>query len=290
MRILKFTVPQSYDGSKLLGFLRGEANVSLRLLRNLKTVENGITRNGVHIRTVDKVRAGDVIEISIPEKGHAAEPVEIPIDIIYEDADLLVINKPAGLAMHPTHNHQGDTLANAVSWYLQDKQLSGSFRAVGRLDKGTSGVVVCALNPYTAAKLSGKLEKEYYALADALLEGSGVIEVPIYRPDAMKTLRACGETETAEYALTRWYAIKNDGRRTLVRVCPETGRTHQIRVHFAHIGAPLVGDYLYNEDFEKSGINHQLLHCRKVTLEHPVTGEKMSFEAPLPSDFDVLRD
>ena len=284
MRIINLNVDEAHDGKKLIGFLRGQAKVSLRLLRKLKTDPEGIKVNGQPARTVDIVKAGDNVELRISDSGEAVEAVEMPLEILYEDNDLLVINKPAGLAMHPTHNHQGDTLANAVAWYLNKKGVNAPLRAVGRLDKGTSGVVVCALNPFAASKLSGKLEKEYYAVVGAILPSHGTIDVPIYRPDPMKTLRACGEHDGAEHAVTNWTAIKTGDAMTLVSVRPETGRTHQIRVHFAHAFAPLIGDDMYGSPCKEPG--HQLLHCKNVTLTHPVTGEKMTFTAPLPEDFE----
>ena len=281
-RVLSYTVPADFDGKKLLSFLRGGIRLSLRQMRHLKTLEDGLMLNGQPVRTIDLVHTGDTVTLRLPIQGDAVEPVEMPLDILFEDEDLLVINKPAGLAMHPTHNHQGDTLANGVAWYLQKKGVSCPQRAVGRLDKGTGGVVLCALNAFAAAKLSGKPQKEYYAVADAVLSGSGTIDVPIYRPDPMKTLRACGDVPGAERAVTHWTALETDGVRTLVSVRPETGRTHQIRVHFASIGAPLTGDPLYGDPGE---IGHQLLFCREVVLPHPVTEERMVFTAPLPPEF-----
>ena len=220
----------------------------------------------------------------IPDDEILPEALEAELDIIYEDDDILVVNKSPFMAMHPTHNHQGDTLANAVSAYLSKKGKSAAFRSVGRLDKGTSGVVVCALNPLAASKLAGGVKKEYYALVKGNLSGEGRVDVPIYRPDPMKTLRACSYELGVEPALTNWRAEREFDNATLLSLRLETGRTHQIRVHMAFCGNPLAGDSMYGDFMPEIG--HQLLHCRNCTLVHPVTGKTMKFEASFPEDFE----
>lgn len=283
-RELKFTVTEEYGGRKLLHFLRGSAKLSTKLIRRLKTLEDGIMLNGERARTVDPIRSGDVISVNIPEDETQAEAVEYPLDIVYEDEDILVINKAPSIAMHPTHNHQGDTVANAVAWHLKSTGRQAVFRAVGRLDKGTSGLIVCALNPYSASRLTGNFKKEYLAVVNGILSGRGEINAPIIRPDPNKTLRACGEG--GEPALTRWEAVRSGGGMTLVRVKPETGRTHQIRVHFSHIGHRLVGDVMYGDS--RADIGHQLLHCAKMSFDHPVTGEAMTFCAEPPEEMQKI--
>ena len=163
-RYLEYKIEENYDGKKVLAFLKTEIKASARLIRNLKNVPDGITLNGEHIRTVDFMKKGDILRLHIPsdsDENSIAEPLEFDLKILYEDNDLLIVDKPAGLALHPSHNHQGDTLANAVSYHLQKQGKSAVFRAVGRLDKGTSGLVVCALNSHAAARLSGNIEKTY---------------------------------------------------------------------------------------------------------------------------------
>ncbi len=279
-RLIDYTVPPEYDGRKAVHFLRGSCGFSSRLVRKVKYE---LKCNGEYIRTIDRISAGDILSVCIPDDDFLPEITEAEIDIIYEDDDILVINKSPFMAMHPTHNHQGDTLANAVTAYLAKKEKRSSFRAIGRLDKGTSGLVVCALNPLSACKLSGKIKKEYCALIKGELYGTGRIEVPIYRPDPMKTLRACSYEKGVEPAVTNWTAERNFNGATLVALRLETGRTHQIRVHMAFEGHPLAGDTMYGDFMPEIG--HQLLHCRKCFFEHPVTGEQMEFEAKLPDDF-----
>ena len=282
-REISYTVPDEYEDKKVVHFLRGYCGFSSRLVRSIKFTEDGMKLNGQKTRTIDRLKSGDVVTVYMPDSGDAPEPMKADISIIYEDDDILVINKSPFMAMHPTHNHQGDTLANAVAAYLAEKGINSSFRSVGRLDKGTSGVVVCALNPLAACRLSGNIKKEYCALVKGQLTGTGSIDVPIYRPDPMKTLRACSYELGVETALTHWTVEKTFENATFISLKLETGRTHQIRVHMAFAGHPLAGDDMYGDFMPHIG--HQLLHCRRCSLIHPVTGEEMVFEAPLWQDF-----
>lgn len=293
MRRIEFSIPPEYDGKTVYTFLKGKVRISLGLLRSLKRVENGIELNGEHIRTVDFIHTGDTLSITIPDDEVCAEndgglkiEAQIEPDVIYEDEDVLVVNKPALLPIHESHNHQGDTLQNVVGAYLQKKGKSASFRAIGRLDKGTSGLVVCALNRYCAARLSGNIEKEYLAIATGEYYEEGTIDVPIYRPDPMKTYRTCDER--GDRAVTHYKPEKTGNGMTLLRIHLETGRTHQIRVHFSHLGTPLVGDTMYGTP--DSRITHQSLHCTKVRFIHPLTAEEIVCEAPLPEDLQKIAD
>lgn len=283
-REINYTVPEEYDGKKVVHFLRGYCGFSSRLVRSIKFTPEGMKLNGEKTRTIDRIKNGDVITVFLHDSGEAPALAQADISIIYEDDDILVINKSPFMAMHPTHNHQGDTLANAVAAHLAARGINSSFRSVGRLDKGTSGVVVCALNSLAACKLSGNIKKEYCALVKGRLTGTGSIDIPIYRPDPMKTLRACSYEEGVESALTHWTAEQTFENATLVSLKLETGRTHQIRVHMAFTGHPLAGDDMYGDFMPQIG--HQLLHCRRCSLVHPVTGEKMEFDAPLWHDFE----
>ena len=286
-RELIFVIPPEYDGKKLIAFLRGFVGVSVRTAAKLKNDPEGLLRNGAHIRTVDALRAGDELRIRMPEEiGGILPTAPADLDIVYEDADVLLINKPGNLAVHPTHNHQGDTLANQVAGYLAQNGRDCVFRAVGRLDKTTSGLVLCALNKHAAFRLSGRYEKEYLAIAEGAFTGSGTVDRPIYRPDPNKTLRAAGEQ--GEKAVTHWQSLGTNGSLSLLRVRLETGRTHQIRVHFASLGAPLAGDEMYGGS--RKYIERAALHCEKIRFAHPVTGEEMAFETPLPPDMQKLAD
>ncbi len=283
-RKIEYIIDDEYDGKKVKNYLRGKAKISSRLMNSLKTYSDGITLNGEHIRTVDLLKKGDILAVNIPDKFSDIEPADIPIDIIYEDDDFIVINKSPFIAMHPTHNHQGDTLANALVNHLEKEGKPNVFRAVGRLDKGTSGVVVCALNSHAAARIPATSSKEYLAVVCGKTDENGVIEAPIYRPDPMKTIRCVDEK--GDYALTRYEKISGNESYSFVRVKTETGRTHQIRVHFAYLNMPLAGDSLYGKD--NFNLGHQLLHCEKIEFIHPVTNKKMVFCASVPEDMEFF--
>ena len=165
-RILEFSVPKEFDGKKLSAFIRGYAGLSYSLYATLRHTEGSVQRDGKLIRSIDRVFEGDVITVTLPDRETEIIPTPMELDIIYEDDDLLVLNKSGFTAVHPSHGHREDTLANGVVHYLLSKGRSAAFRAVGRLDKGTSGVVVCALNTYSASKLSGNVEKTYIAKLD----------------------------------------------------------------------------------------------------------------------------
>ncbi len=287
MRTLHFTVPDELDGEKLIVFLRGHIKISARLLPKLKNDPVGLLRNGSHIRTIDRIKAGDVITVNLPEEISEIPPSDTEgLDVVYEDNDILIVNKSGDIAMHPTHNHQGDTLANKIAAYYKQKNKSVVFRAIGRLDKCTSGLVLVALNAHCANLLSENVRKQYIAIVGGCYFGTGTIDKPIIRPDPGKTYRWVGEG--GEYAVTHWKALKTDGKRSVLKINLETGRTHQIRVHFASSGAPLAGDDMYGST-DKT-IARAALHCCSLDFCHPVTGKKMHFEADPPEDMRNICD
>ncbi|MCQ2486578.1 MAG: RluA family pseudouridine synthase [Clostridia bacterium] len=289
MRILEYIIPSEFDGITVQSFLRGEKGFSAKLIRGLKNVENGMCLNGEHIRSIDPMKAGDVLTVTIPDDPpesvpeppdlSAFSPDEYP-EVLYEDEDILVVTKPGTMAVHPSHNHQGDTLANLVSYHLAAEGKATTFRAVGRLDKGTSGIVICALNPYAADRLQANIDKTYYAIVLGSLSGEGEICAPIFRPDPIKTIRVVDER--GDYARTFWKSLKTGEKYSLLEIHLETGRTHQIRVHFAHCGNPLIGDTMYG--LPHPAIRRHALHCGRAGFNHPVTGERIELEAPFPGD------
>lgn len=284
MRVLEYTIPEEFDGKTVESFLRGYIKMSLALFRSQKRVPDGITLNGVHTRSIDKIHKGDILRVNIPDDERASIPSDHPLEIIYEDEDILVINKPAELPMHESHNHQGDTLANAVAGYLTKNGKPAVFRAVGRLDKGTSGAVLCALNTFAASKLSGKIEKEYLAVSTGKYTENGTIDKPIYRPDPIKTYRTADDR--GDRAVTHFSPVECGENYSLLLIKLETGRTHQIRVHFSYMGTPLYGDTMYGMADEDIG--RQALHCRSLSFIHPVINERMTFEAEMPEDMKRL--
>lgn len=283
-RILELTVPEEFAGAAVYYFLKEHMHLSTRIIRSIKFKPQGIKLNGERARTSDILAAGDRLVLQLDDAPGESAPTPMDLDILYEDEDLLVVNKPAGLAMHPSHNHPEGTLINGVIAYRLAHGRAPEVHAVGRLDKNTSGVAVCALNRYAASWLNGRAEKEYLAIAQGVYTGSGVIDAPIIRPDPMKTLRAVGDGGLR--AVTRWQSLGTGEGVSLLRIQLETGRTHQIRVHFAAQGTPLAGDDMYGGSQELIG--RHALHCAQVCLTHPVTGEWMKFNADLPEDMQLV--
>lgn len=283
MRKIEYSVSEEFNEAPLYYFLRECVGVSTRIIQTLRHTPKSVFVNGVESRVVDKVKTGDEIIIYFPEKTEAPLLWETELTVIYEDEDLLIINKPSGVSVHPTRNHPNGTLCNAVASYLK-KAGNENFvaRAVGRLDKVTSGVMVFAKNAFVASKLNGNLDKTYIAIAEGVLEGKGTVNAPIYRPDLNKTLRAVGEQ--GDEAITNWKALKSFDNKTLLEIKTVTGRTHQIRVHCAHIGHALVGDEMYGAKVTEY-MKRAALHCYKVKIIHPITKEEKTFVAELPDDF-----
>ena len=283
MRRIEYFVSEQYNETPLYYFLRECVGVSTRIIQSLRHTPESVFVNGSESRVVDKVMTGDKIEIFLPEKTEAPLLWETELSVIYEDEDLLIIDKPSGVSVHPTRNHPNGTLCNAVAGYLK-KAGNENFvaRAVGRLDKVTSGVMVFAKNAFVASKLNGNLNKTYIALAEGILKGEGTVNAPIYRPYLNKTIRAVGEQ--GDEAITKWKALKSLNDKTVLEVRTVTGRTHQIRVHCAHIGHALVGDEMYGAR-PTEYMKRAALHCYKVKIIHPITNEEKSFVAELPEDF-----
>ncbi|MCR4998770.1 MAG: RluA family pseudouridine synthase [Lachnospiraceae bacterium] len=237
---------------------------------------------------------GDVLRIILPpEAVYSSEqilPTEVPLDIRYEDEDLLVINKPAGMSIHPSLHHYEDSLANAVAGYYQKQGTSIVFRCVNRLDKNTTGLTIIAKNQLASAVLNTaaknrQIHRTYLAIVEGSLQGSGIIDAPIGRVDDSVILRQV-DYDNGQSAITHYKALKESNGYTLVECHLETGRTHQIRIHMKHIGHPLPGDYLYHPVFD--AINRQPLHSYSLTFEHPITGVPMEFTCPMPKDMEEM--
>ena len=282
MRKIEFIITPEFDNRPLLHFMKTELKLSTYIIKHLRNTPQTVFINGTHWRVVDKVKAGDKLTLFIPEKTSPPPLWDEPISVIYEDEDILIVNKPSGISSHPTHKHPNGTLCNAVANYLiNTNHEPAAGRAIGRLDKVTSGVMVFAKNSYAASKLNGNMNKVYNAIVWGSLEPTGTIDAPIYRPDMGLTLRTVDPR--GDYAITHWRVLNQFEDKAFVEVKTETGRTHQIRVHFDYIGHPLVGDELYGSP-ETEFLNHAALHCRQITITHPITQEEMTFVAPLPDD------
>ena len=280
MRIINFEITEKDDKKSIRTFLR-EFGVSASLLTKLKHTENGITKNGVFAKTIEELSTGDILTIKIENSGSIARPMCIDIEIPYEDEDIIVLNKPPLLPVHESRNHIGDTLSNFVAYHCGENM---AFRAVYRLDRDTSGLVLVAKNELAAAKLAGKIKKDYYAVVDGTIENEGIVDAPIAR---------CGDSiikrkvdENGETAITEYFPIKSNGNATLVKFNLKTGRTHQIRVHMEHIGHSLLGDKLYGGDC--SVISRQALHCKDIYFTHPITEKPMHITCDFPNDMKNL--
>lgn len=251
----------------------------------VKLKENkGIFVNGESVTVRKMMQENDVLTVRFyEEKSENIVPVEMELDIIYEDEDILAVNKPSGTPTHPSLNHYTDTLANGVCYKYRNENFT--FRAVNRLDRETSGVVLIAKNRNSAHKLSkqikeGSMEKIYFALCEGVFsKKEGVIKKPIARKQESMILRHV--SEEGKDALTE-YKVLSEDENSLVEVRPQTGRTHQIRVHFSYIGNPIVGDTLYGT---KKGDERLMLHCGSMIFKHPVTDETLCLKANLPEQF-----
>lgn len=280
-------MPPECDGTTVGRFLRSRCGVSARLVTRLKRVPDGITANGVHIRTVDTLHAGDLVKIRIPDDAWPAMPVALPVSVVFEDADVAVLEKPADIPMHPTRGHACDTLANAFANYLAQRGEQVAFRPINRLDKDTTGLVVVSKHSHSANKLHGHMQKIYYAICEGELSGSGTIDAPIRRREGAGIRREVGEG--GQRSVTHWEALVTDSGMTLLRIRLETGRTHQIRTHFAdYMQMPLVGDSMYGGHTDR--LSRQALHCGQVDFDHPVTGEHICIRSPLPEDMLQLSE
>ena len=281
MRIIEFKIESENNDRQIKEFLH-EFGVSSALLTKLKHTENGITLNGEFARTIDRIKTGDLLKITIENKGKMPAPLPCSnVKIIYNDEDILVLNKPAFMPVHESRNHRGDSLANAAACYMDSEN---AFRAVYRLDRDTSGLVLIAKNELAACKLAGKIKKDYYAVCEGILTGSGTIDLPIRR--VCDSIIKRGVFDDGERAVTHWQAVENKDNHTLLKINLETGKTHQIRVHFSHLGFPLLGDTLYGENVDF--ISRQALHCKTIYFTHPITQKSMMLDCDFPDDFKGL--
>lgn len=280
MRKITCLIPPEYDGHKVVHYLRGPAGCSATLVKRLKRWEDGILLNGVHARTIDRLRAGDRLEITIRDDPRPVTAAGTA-PILYESDDVIVFNKPAGMPCHQSYNHQGDTLQNVFAALCAARGEPLTFRCVNRLDRNTTGAVVVAKNARAASLLAGNVHKVYLAVASAAPSPpAGTIDAPIGRPDPGNIRRAV--MADGQRAVTVYRTLRTDENARALVLCElPTGRTHQIRVHMAHIGCPLLGDDLYGGDCRDMA--RQALHCARVRFCLP-DGAETRVDAPLPKD------
>ncbi|MBR3267638.1 MAG: RluA family pseudouridine synthase [Oscillospiraceae bacterium] len=257
----------------LEAYLRKHAGISAHMIKRLKQVPDGMTRDGALIRSIDSVRNGDCIRLHFPEAAAQKPNAALSVPVVYDSPQILVCDKPAGMPVHPSMLHRDDTLAN---WYAAAYPESG-FHLINRLDRNTSGLCVIAKTAYAANALRSRVEKRYFALVGNGLTGSGTVDAPIGRlrdSVMLRCIRADGRR-----AVTHYHVLRETPACTLLELSLETGRTHQIRVHLAHIGYPLLGDELYGGDC--SLMQAHALHCGSVTFPEPLTGCIQTVTAPL---------
>ncbi|MCR5809769.1 MAG: RluA family pseudouridine synthase [Clostridiales bacterium] len=291
--MIEFTAPDEAAGKRLDAFAAEASSFSRNSIQRL--IENGdLLLNGREAASKTKVRAGDVITIVPPPPAMTdIVPQDIPLDIVYQDDDIAVINKPKGMVVHPAAGNPDGTLVNAIMYHVKDLSgVGGEMRPgiVHRIDRMTSGLLVIAKNDRAHAFLSDQLKthsvsRVYYALCDGnFREDGGTVDAPIAR--SRNDRKKMAVDPAGRNAVTHWRVLERFGDVTFLRLELETGRTHQIRVHMSHIKHPIVGDEVYGRARNKLGIVGQALHAGELRLIHPSTGELMTFTAPLPEEFE----
>lgn len=286
-RCLSYTVEKTDEGKTVERYLK-ERGYSHQVIVQLKKTSKGIRRNGVWAYTNERVQTGDRLDICLEEEecSDQIEPVRLPFGVVYEDEDLLVVDKPANMPVHPSMNNHDNTLANAVLWYSRQKNEQYPYRCINRLDRDTTGLLIIAKNALSAAGLCAqmrdrRIRRTYLALVTGQIREPGVIDQPIARCEGSTILRMV-DRERGERALTHYEPVRWGEGWTLVKCRLETGRTHQIRVHMSFLGHPLPGDFLYNP--KNRDMARQPLHSWCLAFTHPVTGQRLEFTSELPED------
>ncbi len=285
---IELRIDSVLHGRKIRYILRNYMGISATLVRRLKTQPGGILLNGQTAKQDTEVQTGDQLVLTIEDSASEnIVPQNMPLSILYEDEDIIAVNKPRAMPTHPSQNHYADTLANAVAYYFRGQAFT--FRVITRLDRDTSGVVVIAKNPLAAQILNrdmqnGEIRKEYAAVVCGEIKPcKGTVSAPIKRKEDSLILRVVspdGKAAETEYAVE-----KTENGLSYVRLFPKTGRTHQIRVHMQYLGAPIYGDDLYGAP--QTG-ERTRLHCCAVELYQPLTREKITISAPVPKDMQEL--
>ena len=283
-RNIDYIIDEDSAGLRVEQFLRRK-RYSGQNLSEIKRMPKSILVNGVHYYMRQELSTGDHLQVRICETQNSEKipPTKLPLDIIYEDEDLLVLNKPAGMPIHPSLNNYTNSIANALAYYFQSQGKPFIFRCCNRLDRDTSGLTIVSKHLVSGSILSDmtkyrEVHREYLAIA----RGS-------VTPSEGTIIERTVDWEHGEDAVTHYKVVKEANGHSLVSLRLETGRTHQIRIHMKYLGFPLIGDYLYNPDMEH--MTRQALHSHHMEFAHPITGEWMSFTAPLPADMaNVLKD
>lgn len=291
-RIIEYHIDGRSSGLRIEQYLR-RLGYSCQNLTQLKKMPESILLNGVWSYLRTPINSGDTLTVHIQETESSPNipPEDLPLDIIYEDQDILVVNKPAGMPVHPSLNNYRNSLANALMYYYTRQGKPFVFRCTNRLDRDTSGLTVVAKHMVSSSILSAmaarhEIEREYLAIVRGSVNPpAGTINAPIGRTGSPLIERKI-DPEHGELAVTHYRTVRENNGHSLVSLTLETGRTHQIRVHMLHLGYPLIGDYLYNPDMEY--IRRQALHSYRLAFRHPITGEHMEFRAEMPADMSAV--
>lgn len=293
---MQLTVCKEEDGMLLRTFLARRLQLSTKLLRSVKHREDGILVNGEHATVRRLLSFGDVVTLALEDTESTEKicPVELPLDILYEDDALVVPSKPAEMPTHPSHDHYDDTVANALAFRYREMGVPFVFRPINRLDRNTSGLLLVARSRLSASRLTeamqrGQIRKTYLAILDgALLPDEGSVDKPLHRTaESIIVREVCSpDAPDADPARTEFRVLARSATHTLVEARPITGRTHQLRVHFASLGHPITGDDLYGTP--SPDIPRHALHARELSFPHPDRRERITVTAPLAKDFEVL--
>ena len=293
MRRLELEITQNNVGARVDTLLRKHLLLSGTVIRRMKWLEDGILVDGKRVNTRFVPRVGQVLSVRLtdPERTSGVVPAPGELHIIYEDEDIVVLNKAAGVSVHPGPGHYDDTLGNFLVHHYDATGQQADFHPVHRLDRGTSGLLVVAKHPHAQERLKEQLhtpafQRVYLAVCEGKPDPErGVVDAPLGPVEG--SLMAQQVRPDGKEARTHYEILCSCGERSLLRLELETGRTHQIRVHMAYIGHPLTGDFLYGTE-NHDLILHTALHSHILRFLHPVTGQKMEFAQPLPADMQQL--
>lgn len=289
-------IDKTLDGQCIRSVLQKELKLSTKMIKHLKYHPLGITVDGKSVTVRHILSLGECLSLAIEdtESSPALTPVDLPLDILYEDDDIVVPAKPADMPTHPSHDHYTDTVANALAFRYAKEGVPFVFRPINRLDRNTSGLLLISRNKRAAGKLTqamkgGEIQKTYLAvLVGEMREREGVIDAPLHRTQESIIVReVCSPTAPdADAARTEYRVLAVENGYSFVLVRPLTGRTHQIRVHFAYAGHPLVGDDLYGTPTPL--ISRHALHAYRLSFPHPMTEDRLTLSAPLCADMRHL--
>ena len=292
---MTFLARKEHDGMTVLQILKNVICLSGGMIRHIKFLDDGILLNSERVTVRAVLREGDILEINTSdgEEGSAIAACDLPLKIAYEDDDLVVPDKPPYMPTHPSHGHYDDTVANALSFRYRELGEPYVFRPVNRLDRNTSGLLIIARNRIAAGRLTRsmtekRIRKKYIAVLDGRIEGDGG-EIETYMRRTAESIivrEVCEEQDGADFALTRYEVLARNEKNTVVLAEPVTGRTHQLRVHFASLGCPIVGDDLYGGGSEH--IARHALHAAHLTFPHPADGRTVELFSPLHGDMSYL--